>query len=295
MKTKFKILIVLLAITGLSKGLVAQTTFYANTGETLRVKCWDEDGSGNRVSLDTDCQINLNGDRWGHNADTIVVSGGPFYMEAGNESADYMSYDWSDGSSGYTYLITDDGQTMVEWIVDKYNQVTGYDYVGYFWVRFVYTSTFTVSDQSTGSPISGATVSVNGHGSQVTNASGNCSFSNLPNANYSYSITASGYDAVNSSFTVNKDNVNVAASMTANTSVSDIDGVKLNVYPNPCVDYLTIDSQYHDVQWTVYSVTGQVVKSGNGERIGMSDLKSGYYVLKIMTEVGDVNKKLLKQ
>ncbi|NOZ36041.1 MAG: hypothetical protein GXO80_12180 [Chlorobi bacterium] len=89
------------------------------------------------MSLDTDCQINLNGDRWGNLADTIVTSG-EFYMEAGTASSDYLYYPWSDGGDAYTYLIIDDGQNMVEWLVNKYNQSTGYEYIGTFWVKFVY-------------------------------------------------------------------------------------------------------------------------------------------------------------
>ena len=96
--------IFLLAFVGLSNVGMAQNTFYINAEDTLRVKCWHDDASGGQSSLDTDCQLNLNGDEDGNNADTVIATG-PFYVEAGNEDSQYLYYYWSDGGDTYAYLI----------------------------------------------------------------------------------------------------------------------------------------------------------------------------------------------
>ncbi len=142
--------------------------------------------------------------------------------------------------------------------------------------------------------IVGATVSLTGYGDQVTDGSGNCTFTGVPDGTYSYSVVASGYQNASGSVTVSGSNVSKNVYMDP-LGIGDVDGVEINIYPNPCVDYLIIDSQNHNVQWAVYSIIGQFVKAGEGEKIGMNDVNAGYYVLKIKTDEGSIVKKILKR
>lgn len=148
MKSIFFFLVVFLGLS--SSWMFGQQAITIQEGQTLRVKCWSDGNGSQNLSLDIDCNVNLNGDEYGNNADTIVVVGTYFYMEMGNEDAQYLSYDWSDFSSGYTHMITPNGQSITEWMGDKYSTSTGYDYCGIFWVRFVEpVTTYSVSFNST--------------------------------------------------------------------------------------------------------------------------------------------------
>ncbi|MFZ4856189.1 MAG: DUF1566 domain-containing protein [Desulfuromonadaceae bacterium] len=56
-----------------------------------------------------------------------------------------------------------------------------------------------VTDQATGLPVPGATVTLNTTGTTTTNSNGNYTFGNLPAANYGFTISKSGYQSVSKS------------------------------------------------------------------------------------------------
>ncbi len=78
------------------------------------------------------------------------------------------------------------------------------------------------------------------------------------------------------------------------TSVSEIENVFINIFPNPSISELNISIANGNYQWEIYSMTGQQVLSGdviNGFRnIDTRNLSSGLYVLRLSDEKGSVNR-----
>lgn len=81
-----------------------------------------------------------------------------------------------------------------------------------------------------------------------------------------------------------------------------IDNFVLNdavtMYPNPVKNFLFIRSNYPITRVQVYSLLGDLVKDELGndvERINMSSLNSGIYMIKIYSNQFFVTKKLIKK
>ncbi len=73
------------------------------------------------------------------------------------------------------------------------------------------------------------------------------------------------------------------------------DAVKM--YPNPVRNFLTIHSGFPITRVQVYSLLGDLVKDelGDVDRINMSGLNSGIYMIKIYSNQYYVTKKLIKK
>lgn len=71
----------------------------------------------------------------------------------------------------------------------------------------------------------------------------------------------------------------------------------IKVFPNPCVNYLTIDRPGTDVQVTIFDNNGRQVLSqnllGNNERIDVAHLQSGIYNVLLSTEEGTAVERLV--
>ena len=74
---------------------------------------------------------------------------------------------------------------------------------------------------------------------------------------------------------------------------------QLMAYPNPARDFLTVhlNGGRDFQQVSLYSITGQVVKSIGGletnhAEMNLNDLPNGIYILEVATEDGLINKKV---
>ncbi len=78
-------------------------------------------------------------------------------------------------------------------------------------------------------------------------------------------------------------------------TVNDIKKLNINIYPNPTKDvvYITSDKPIKSVE--VYDVLGKLLKTDYSDKINVSQLPNGYYLLKIKTETGESVEKLIKQ
>ncbi|MGI9531506.1 T9SS type A sorting domain-containing protein [Lutimonas sp.] len=80
-----------------------------------------------------------------------------------------------------------------------------------------------------------------------------------------------------------------------------IDNFVLNnavkMYPNPVRNFLTIHSEFPVTRVQIYSLLGDLVKDERGDvdRINMSSLNSGIYMIKIYSNQHFVTKKLIKK
>ena len=71
----------------------------------------------------------------------------------------------------------------------------------------------------------------------------------------------------------------------------------VKLFPNPVTDYLYIESEFPIEHITIYDLTGKMVKQIRQATTGidMSDLATGFYLMKITTEQGEAVHKFVKQ
>ena len=86
-----------------------------------------------------------------------------------------------------------------------------------------------------------------------------------------------------------------------NSSENEMDNFVLNdavtMYPNPVKNFLFIRSSYPITRVQVFSLLGNLVKDefGDIDRINMSSMNSGIYMIKIYSNQFFVTKKLIKK
>lgn len=71
---------------------------------------------------------------------------------------------------------------------------------------------------------------------------------------------------------------------------------ELSIYPNPATDYINILNVKHQIEKVaIFDLTGKRMLSDNKQKINVSKLPSGVYVLSVKTEAGIKNFKFIKQ
>lgn len=81
---------------------------------------------------------------------------------------------------------------------------------------------------------------------------------------------------------------------TASASGDEALGAAFSIYPNPAKDVVTVESADIDVTSVeVYDILGKKVKEVNNTKVDVSSLVSGVYVLKVNTENGSFNTRIL--
>ena len=83
-----------------------------------------------------------------------------------------------------------------------------------------------------------------------------------------------------------------------NLSVSEQENpLEFIIYPNPTSDVLNFVHNYQDVNYTMYTIDGKLIKTGKLEntQINVSDIKTGIYLLQLTTEGKSITKKFLKK
>ena len=72
----------------------------------------------------------------------------------------------------------------------------------------------------------------------------------------------------------------------------------VNIYPNPAVDRLVIETDSYVEEVSIYAITGTLVYKEvdfNSNAIDVSELRGGVYVMKVRTENGEVVKRFVKK
>ena len=77
---------------------------------------------------------------------------------------------------------------------------------------------------------------------------------------------------------------------------NDSNGLSFSIYPNPTADFINIKAKTAISSVKIYSTLGRLVKDVTAEnRIDISDISAGYYIVKIKDELGHLGvKKLIK-
>ncbi|HQB79193.1 MAG TPA: MBG domain-containing protein, partial [Tenuifilaceae bacterium] len=161
--------------------------------------------------------------------------------------------------------------------------------------EITYVISFTVTSKE--SPVANAIIQIDGI-ELTTDANGLASI-NLPNGNYTYTVTASGYVTYEDNLTV----ANTDASISINLSTVGIESptvVQVQAYPNPFTNSLTIQSNMA-IKWIrIMDTTGQTVASqsqinSNSLYLLTDHLKQGIYIITINTGTHTKTLKVVKQ
>lgn len=72
---------------------------------------------------------------------------------------------------------------------------------------------------------------------------------------------------------------------------------EIDVYPNPVKDFLNFKTEYNIFKIEIFDITGRKFSSNSvhENKIDLSDLKTGHYILKLYTENGIINTKIIKE
>ncbi|SHK60667.1 Por secretion system C-terminal sorting domain-containing protein [Epilithonimonas mollis] len=77
--------------------------------------------------------------------------------------------------------------------------------------------------------------------------------------------------------------------------VADVNKTQVTVYPNPAKDFIYIDSQKSVKSVEIFDTLGRLIKTENSDKINVSQLSKGNYLLKIKTDSGEIVEKMIKQ
>ena len=159
-----------------------------------------------------------------------------------------------------------------------------------------FTVTFTVKS-NTQEPIEDAEISID---SEVitTNSSGEASTS-LANGNYTYSVTATGYEEHSGNFSISGENKNIPITLVAvGNNVELLSDVE--IYPNPFGQKIVIKGIEGVQRIAINNVAGQLIKnikiSNETEiTIGTGNICAGTYIVTLYYTNGDIqNRKIIK-
>ncbi len=207
------------------------------------------------------------------------------------EAEGYIFTHWSGESDDIELLVDANSPTTSFIMPDRSVELTAN-------FQPTYIISFIVKDNNQ-SIIEGATISLNNIESTITTNEEGIAEISLPNDYYEYTVTADNYYEFSDSFVVDGSNQTITINLTAlYAEISNLNFI--NIYPNPFRDILSINNAYGNLKIIIYSPLGTVMKHITLTETGITnipftDLKPGYYVIRIVTKEGiNVSKKLLK-
>jgi subtilisin family serine protease len=105
--------------------------------------------------------------------------------------------------------------------------------------------------------------------------------------------THSGSNTVNVSVSGGNNDVTIALTT---TGIDDVVANRLQIFPNPAKEDIFIKSELPVEKVEIYSLTGNLLSSENNfkEKISVSDLSRGVYLLKVYTDKGIIISKIIK-
>ncbi len=83
-----------------------------------------------------------------------------------------------------------------------------------------------------------------------------------------------------------------------NTDVTNPNLDEIIIYPNPATSYFTVNGLEDVANVSVFNLNGKVLFStqlSNSETVAVDDLPKGFYILRINTKGGTVERKLIKK
>ncbi len=159
-----------------------------------------------------------------------------------------------------------------------------------------YTVTFMVNDGT--NVISGANVTID-EVTKTTDTSGETSFEMYP-GNYTYDITAEGYNNVRGDIDVVNTDVNEVVTLSIDTGIDDIDSERIEIYPNPTGGIINIQGcMIKSATISVFDISGKKILTKLSDndliRIDISEYVSGTYIIQITKDQSVYKKLIIKE
>ncbi len=190
--------------------------------------------------------------------------------------------------------------------------ITGSVYVDNYFPGSIYInldsdSTFTVKMQpeyyrvtfyvtSKGSPIINANIVVNNSDTVYTNISG-YAYSYQPfGSNIPYSVSVKDYYTYTGTFNLWNDDSFVTVNLTPLGIGTEHNQISPSIYPNPATDFIDI-SFTDDYTILIFDINGKIVynRRQTENRVNLSHLPKGLFIVKLITRKGYSTHKLIKQ
>jgi hypothetical protein len=132
-----------------------------------------------------------------------------------------------------------------------------------------------------------------------TDINGEVTFSNVsPTVDMTASLTKEGFvtlDTTINAYTVDTISLTIIPTGIADNSAN----VNFNVYPNPVVDVVNINSDAEITCVNIYNTAGQIVRYTFVNKLSatlpVSELKTGLYIIEIQTEKGIIRQQIIKR
>lgn len=77
--------------------------------------------------------------------------------------------------------------------------------------------------------------------------------------------------------------------------INDLNTIHATIYPNPANDQLFISSDVTVTDFSISNLAGQVVSTGEGSIVDLSELEAGIYVVTISSDQGTATRRFVKQ
>lgn len=77
--------------------------------------------------------------------------------------------------------------------------------------------------------------------------------------------------------------------------INDIEKSKIKIYPNPAKDFINITSEKPVKSVEIYDTLGRLIKTESSDKINVTQLSKGNYLLKMKTDSGETIEKFIKE
>jgi hypothetical protein len=150
-----------------------------------------------------------------------------------------------------------------------------------------YMITFYIQDENQ-QPLEGAEIEIEGQGVLQSDSNGEATYE-LHNGNYSYNVSADGFEVYNGTFTIESDDQFLIINLIPLSVDDELYWENLVLYPNPFDGMVYIENAAVFRKLSVLNLTGQVVfeKDLHGEnvlRLDLSNLLNGFYLVEFYRE-----------
>jgi len=125
----------------------------------------------------------------------------------------------------------------------------------------------------------------------------NLNFSSVENTDFAvYTAEAYTYSVLDNNILFDLSLFREPIALQDALATTENDQKNINIYPNPAKDYINIINVKHQIEKVViFDLSGKQMISDNKQRINVSKLPSGVYLLSVKTEDGLKNFKFIKQ
>jgi hypothetical protein len=212
--------------------------------------------------------------------------------ETSDVSGQASFIDLVDGT--YNYTITADGYELYssDFTINAGDEAINVNLTP---ETLLYNANFTVTDLNTSDAIENASISIDGIGTETSDASGQATFNDLEDGTYNYTITADEYELYSSDFTINGGDEAINVQLTpSGVGINDNNLSVVQISPNPAHSQLHIKTNglTENVIFSIYDVSGKLVKSYQlnctSSDIDISSFENGMYLYSITNKASEI-------